>query len=250
MCHLLANVDNTYPPTLVPRHHLSGHPSLVGEWFSERCEARASSHTLTRRLVFSQDNQTWEGHYYHYADALCREPMFTITARGTYEPGAKSTVAAGAFHYDFKVSQILVTPEDDRILQQWNEAEMSGCELAGSWKIGVEQDVGVTGGCAPRVGIYVAPVQYELLMVEKEHHKTRLYLGQPPSDGLPVSSPTNRPTSFQPPLVKCARVTTNFKPPVSRRIHRYRHRSAAPSLSSYPLLTLILLVLPRSLVIK
>ena len=231
MCRALLNSDEFHPATLHTRHHTKSVPDLRGEWFSERCETRPNSMFLTRRLVFSPDNYTWAGHYYHYADALCREPMFTIIARGTYHPGPPSTVVQGGFLYDFRVTSALVTPEDDRITGILNDLTDSPCGSQGTWQVAETQDVTSTNGC-PQLGLEVPHVEYELLSVETEHHKTRLFLGQRPSDGQMPSSPVNRPSAYQPPLVKCARLMGDFSPPVTRRNPRVRSTGSTSNFST------------------
>lgn len=240
ICSLVAKGDDRYPPVLHRRHPIK--VDLPGEWFSENCETRPNSHFLTRRLLFSNNNQSWEGYYYHYADGLCREPMFTIYAKGTYVAGMPSPHVAYSFHYDFKVLQVKITPEDERISRTLNEQQdRSKCGLKGEWEVAVEQDVTPTRGCTP-LGISVPHVEYELLKVEKEHRKYKLYLGQRASDNKDPTTPHRRPTSFQLPLIKCSRhMNKDFKPPVKAKVHVYPS-SAACLLSPTSYLGLLLAI--------
>ena len=239
-CHLVAKAESFYPPTLRRRRPVT--IDLRGEWFSERCETRPNSMFVTRRLLFSNNNQTWQGYYYHYADALCREPMFTIFAKGTYVAGAPSQEVTYAYHYDFKVLQAKVTAEDQRMSRTLNEQQgSSDCGQQEEWEVGREQDVTSTRGCAP-LGITVPHVEYELLKVEKDHKKSKLYLGQRATDGQGPETPQKRPTSFQPPLVKCSRSLENdFRPPVKAKVHVY-HRGSSSHLATSIYLTLTMVL--------
>ena len=202
VCHALVKADGIYPPTL--KHSHAAKVTLPGEWFSERCEIRPIGTFLTRRLIFDEDKRTWQCFYYHYDDALCRKPTFTIYARGSFVEGRRSEEVDEAYNFDFKVIQVKIKPGDRQLVIRLNSEASGSCGKKGSWKIGEEQDITDTQGCRA-LGIVVPHVEYELVRMRKEHHKLMLYLGQRPSDGSQPNSRHLRPTSFQPPLIKCDR---------------------------------------------
>ena len=205
VCRIVANSDDYYPPTLTRRPHHQ--VALAGEWFSERCEVRPNAIFVTRRLLFSNNNRSWEGYYHHYADALCRKPIFAIYARGTYVKGSPSQAVQHAHNYDFKVVQLKLRADHQGIADTLNRPGVK-CGIAGKWSLDVEQDLSITKGCRP-LGLRVPHVEYELMKVEKDHHRHKLYIGQRPSDGKSPTTPDERPTSFQPPLVKCGPARSN-----------------------------------------
>ena len=179
---------------------------------------------LTRRLFFSDDKRSWRGYYYHYSDALCRDPQFTIHAKGTYQKGRPSSEVQYAHKFNFRVTDVAITPDAESVADSLNRPMQPGSHCGKEqWERGKEQDVTPTGGCS-MLGITVPYVEYELVKVEKHRHHLRLYLGQRPTVDT-VSSPNTRPTSFQPPLVHCAR-GMNFTPPVTPR-PKFRPSSAS-----------------------
>ena len=202
----MANSDDYYPPSLHRKsHHHEG--ALSGEWFSERCEIRPNGIFVTRRLLFSNNNRTWDGYYHHFADALCRKPIFTIYARGSYVTGPSSPSVQRAKHYDFKVVQLKLQADHQGIADTLNQPGVK-CGIPGKWSVGVEQDLSITKGCRP-LGLRVPHVEYELMKIEKDHHKYKLYVGQRRSDGKSPTTPDDRPTSFQPALIKCGPARSN-----------------------------------------
>jgi hypothetical protein len=210
VCRIIEAAEDSYPPTL----HRRARPqdkSFAGEWFSSRCEIRPIGTFITRHLIFREPgNATWEGYYHHFADEHCREPMFSIYARGSYVTGPLSLLVDGALNVDLKVSELHVTPRDERTLKLVSGGARQGtCGTADThWQLGRQTDVTGTGGCA-QLQIAVPSMELELAKVEEEHKKKMLLLGERPvitEDYQPTT--LLRPTSFLPPLVQCTARST------------------------------------------
>lgn len=95
-----------------------------------------------------------------------------------------------------------IIAKEKRIVRQLNQSKTCGAQPT-SWQLGVGQDVTSTNGC-PVLGFVVPRVEQDIVQMDRRVHQTLLLVGQRPSDGGDLTTADRLPTSFQPPLVRCA----------------------------------------------
>ncbi|WAR12345.1 APCD1-like protein [Mya arenaria] len=199
VCSILSSANHRRPPALlISQHH---EVALSGEWVSERCETRPNGQFLTRHLSFL-GWRSFQGVYEFYRDPDCSEASYSIAIKGTYVLSGKSDVIPSASEFIFETSRLKITPQNYQMLMYMNSYAGNKCGDSGNWKTGVTQDVTSTEGCV-LLGISLPHVEYELMKTEYDNRHSYLYVGQRPSDYVPLSDVKNRPTSFQHPLVRC-----------------------------------------------
>lgn len=209
VCHAVARASERSPPNLHVRPRLP--PYLGGDWVSSRCETRPLGLFLRRRLRVRAGSlggwHAWQGEYEFFSDPLCTTPTLTATEAGRYTVGGPSSQVLGALQADFHVERAALTVLDANLLASLQADPLCGGGLGlglgfREWRVGVARDLTAAHGCAP-LGLVVPAIRYELVRVDVDTWgQSLLYLGQPDTENR-RGGPAERPTAYQPPLVRC-----------------------------------------------
>lgn len=198
---MLSKASAVRAPELSPiESHFFPPSDLEGRWISLRCEVRPYGLFLKREFVFNSQTKHWTGEHNYFKDPQCKNPMFTLSADGTFLIGPPSKDIPDACHCDFEVLDSTITPRDKQFASNLNG--LPSCGLKSSWKVGKAGNLSISGGCK-ELGITVPSIELELIRFDvKKPGLLFLYLG----DG---SEEHKRPTNFQFPLVQCSSLETD-----------------------------------------
>ncbi|CAH1132604.1 unnamed protein product [Ceutorhynchus assimilis] len=192
------------PPHLIEKPHLP--PYIWGQWTSTRCESRPGGNLyLTRKFSFYSEDATWIGEHNFYSDPFCRIPKFIVTAAGHFVLEGLNRELRGTSNIDFQIERASLTVFDQKMIVDMSLADLCG---QGVWQVSVPKELSITGGCFP-LGINIPSMQYDIVKMEMDYRGAcLLYLGQVKTDLMETNEKSNRPSSFQLPLVKCGEVPT------------------------------------------
>ncbi|XP_045463369.1 protein APCDD1-like isoform X2 [Harmonia axyridis] len=200
MSNVFTNPKN--PPHLLVKLKLP--PYIWGEWTSTRCEIRNMGLYLKRLFYFYSEDSTWIGEHKFYADPFCSVVKFSVTAAGYLDIAGESKIIPGSYDIDFNIEKASLTVMDQRMVSDMHLTNTCGLD---EWVVNVPKELSSTKGC-PQLGIVLPSVLQDIVKIEMDFvGSLLLFLGQSDSDNLP-SSMKERPTAFQPPLMKCGDVAT------------------------------------------
>ncbi|GFY05521.1 protein APCDD1 [Trichonephila clavipes] len=185
------------PPILSAGPYNTDVPSadLGGQWISMRCEVRPYGLFLRRIFIFDAQDNHWQAQHSYYKDPHCHSPMFILSAKGIYFRGLPSKVVPDATEYDFHIQEAFLTPEDVQFANNLNG--LYTCGTGSNWKVGERGNLTRSGGCR-ELGIMVPSMELDLVKFERSSTgMVFLFLGETTED-------KKRPTSFQPPLIRCS----------------------------------------------
>ncbi|XP_044757760.1 protein APCDD1-like [Coccinella septempunctata] len=189
------------PPHLLVKLNLP--PYIWGEWTSVRCEIRNMGLYLKRLFYFYSEDSTWIGEHKFYSDPFCTVIRFSVTAAGYMNTVGESKVIEGSYDIDFNIERASLTVMDQRMITDMHLTDTCGLD---EWVVNVPKELSSTKGCL-QLGIVLPSVLQDIVKIEMDFRGSLiLFLGQSDSDNLP-SLMKERPTAFQPPLMKCGDVT-------------------------------------------
>ena len=211
LCRKIKKASESRPPRL---QKVRDEKQLIidGYWTSMSCETRSYGQFVKRSLVFHPNGVSWEGEYDFYRDPDCKHGSLSVLVSGDYVKERKSRKIAGTSDYKFNITQMSIIPRDFFTTNTLNHASNYTCGISGLWKLDSKQSILNTNGCGI-LGLHVPTTEYEIIKLETRDHEDVLLVGDRPSDGKSLSEPNIRPTSFQPPLVRCMIERTNNELP-------------------------------------
>ncbi|KAG5869551.1 hypothetical protein JTB14_037168 [Gonioctena quinquepunctata] len=188
------------PPHLIKKPNLP--PYIWGEWTSARCEVRPMGVYLTRQFSFQSEDSKWVGEHRFYSDALCKLPKFTLSASGYSLLDGTNEKLKGVSNIDFHIERATLTVLDQSMI---HDMRLQGVCGRDEWKVNIPKDLSPSSGCAP-LGIIIPSIFQDIAKFDMDYMGScLLFLGQIETDNLLTTS-SERPTSFQPPLVRCGEV--------------------------------------------
>ncbi|CAG2232791.1 unnamed protein product [Mytilus edulis] len=194
--------SNEFKPPRLDKNRNQRRTFIDGYWSSKGCETRSYGQFLKRSLLFHANGVSWEGIYNFYRDPDCNHGSLSVHVSGGYLKERESRIIAGASDYKFNLTQMSVIPRDYFTTDTLNHARNNSCGIIGTWKIDSAQSVVRTKGC-DILGLHVPTTEFEIIKLEQRQVDDVLLVGERPTDGKSLSGPSTRPTSFQPPLVRC-----------------------------------------------
>lgn len=176
-------------------------------WYSRTCESHSTGLFALKTLSFSGGAFRMEVRY--FSDAFCTVEQFAITAAGKYHMMEAHSKLHDAAIFEFAYKRVTATSKSDAMTDTLNVGSTDGCAISGPWRLGVEQDVTSTGGCAT-LGVSLSPVEYAVLKVDRsEAQQLALYI----SDSKKVKwTATDVITFSENPLQSCQRQPRNWTP--------------------------------------
>lgn len=168
--------------------------SPQGHWVSIACELRPGPQYLRRDFVIAQDS--WVGDITIYGDPACTTATVLLHIEGPIAFGAAVPVAEGAVETNFSGKKVTFTPLAQGLADFLNTAPAGTCGTD-TWKVGVEQDVTPTSGCA-LFGLKVPFTEYDITLT-RDHY---LFAGARPLDGSGFPDANKRATALQVPLIR------------------------------------------------
>lgn len=201
ICQLIHNADEYSPPILPKQTEYE--VTLQGEYVSTRCEVR-QVYFITRHVIFHH-NYTWEAYYHYYSDPDCQHTQYSMYVKGVHTMALHSTIVPGATNFDFKTTEMWITPQNRLQMELLNFAQLDGnCGTRNAWRINEPQDVTDTNGCTA-LGVQLPHTEYELMRMETDvKGRVLLFTGQRQTVASTPHVSELRSTSYQTPLIRCA----------------------------------------------